>query len=154
MSHLSRVTSKMKDVETLRVAVESLGLELGGKCKVRIYDGSIVDVEHHIQFGGGDNGAQRVGFNRNADGSFEFVTDWYNVDRHISKKGLGVRSYGTDGQQFRENIQVAYGKQSVMEICRQKGYTLVDEEETNEGVRLMVQVGSGYGGGGDYSSSW
>ena len=120
MSHFTKCDLKMTNLEAIKRALAEMEVpfvaeEQGQAAVVRGYRGQTLDAAIKI-----DMGKYDIGVVRAADGSFDFVADWWGVE---TTKGLSQ-------EEFVNKLSQRYSYHNVKMACEAKGYSV--EEETNE----------------------
>lgn len=120
MSHFTRVKTQLKNVETLKDALEDLGyaVEVGS---VRGYNGQLANADLVVHTGLDYD----IGFRREGD-EVVMVADFW---------GLRI-----DRTAFLNEVSQRYAYRTVMEQAEQQGWSNVTEEVQPDGsIRLVMQ---------------
>jgi len=122
MSHFTRVQTKLRNIETVKRAVEDLGYDVVEGGKVRGYGNDRANADLVIRLKGGYD----VGFTQNKDGEVMMVADLW---------GLKI-----DRTSFLGQITQRYAYHTVVEQAASQGFQLSAEEVQQDGsVRLVMQ---------------
>jgi len=130
MSHFTKCELKLKNLEALKKALEDLGLEYtmaeqGQSAVVRGYRGQTMEAAMSINMGKYD-----VGVVQNASGEYELVSDWWGIE---TTKGITE-------EEFQADLKRRYAYQNVRMACVDKGYSVEEEENLEDGtVNLVVR---------------
>ena len=128
MSHFSRIRTAFRDRELLIQCLREAGYQVQDGGVVRGYQG-----EKQVDFVVSGKGGYGIGFVKNADGVFDVVTDSWGVAGE-EKKILEFL------QLHYPRISRDYAKRLVMDQTAREGYSLVSEEEQEDGsVRIVVR---------------
>ena len=99
MSHLSTVTTKIKDIQALREAAKALGLELKTCGRVRGYGGVLYkETDYMIVLPGPFD----LGFRKQSDGTYAMECDeglmqgWYDSEAGMTKIGRNAGKLKTE----------------------------------------------------------
>ncbi|MCA9517532.1 MAG: DUF1257 domain-containing protein [Myxococcales bacterium] len=134
MSHFTSVKTKIRDLACLVRALKDLSFEFTvaeehEKVRVRGYQGQTTDCELSIHA----SKTYDIGVKLTADGTYEFVADWWGVET----------TRGVTEQDFIKQLTRRYSYHKVMEEIKKKGYTVESEEETeNEQIQVRVRTWS------------
>lgn len=123
MSHFTTVKTQIKDVEALRLAVQELGFELLENAVARGYGGQTTHGELVIKL----PGPYDVALQKQADGTYAIVTDWWegHVARHIGKNG--------------GKLLQAYGYHKVAIEARKRGLSVHRQVQKDGSLRVTIQ---------------
>jgi len=130
MSHFTKCELKLKNLEALKKALEDLELkftaaEQGQAAAVRGYRGQTMEAALSI-----DMGKYDVGVVQNQNGEYELVADWWGVET----------TKGVTEEEFQEQLKRRYAYHNVLMACQDKGYTVEEEENLEDGtVNLVVR---------------
>jgi len=122
MSHLTRVKTQIKDLESVRAALAEMGLTLEGAGTVA-GGGRTAPVEALLKVKGGHD----VGFARQQDGTYEMVGDWYYAGRQLGGQ-----------EQFVGRMQQLYGVHKAMAEASLQGYSVERATDANGLIRLTL----------------
>jgi hypothetical protein len=130
MSHFTKCELKLKNLAALKRALEDLELsfeeaEQGQAATVRGYRGQTMEAVMSINMGKYD-----VGVVQNAAGEYEMVADWWGVET----------TRGVTEEEFQDKLKRRYAYHNVLMACEDKGYTVEEEENLEDGtVNLVVR---------------
>lgn len=130
MSHFTKCALKLKNLEALKKALEDLGInfaeaEQGKAATVRGYRGQTMEAVMSI-----DMGKYDVGVLQGQNGEFELVADWWGIET----------TKGVTEEEFQEQVKRRYAYHNVLMACEDKGYTVEEEENLEDGsVNLVVR---------------
>ena len=130
MSHFTKCELKVKNLEALKRALADLEhnvteAEANQAATVRGYRGQTLDAELCI-----DMGTYDIGVVKNAEGNYEFVADWWGVET----------TKGVSEEEFQQQVKRRYAYHNVLMACEDKGYTVEEEENLEDGtVNLVVR---------------
>lgn len=130
MSHFSQIKTKIRNLQSLQVALSDLGIAWkSGPSEVQGYQGQTQLADVVIPQ---DNGYD-IGFRRNADSSdYELVADLQYWKQPLSVDG------------FLNQIMQKYAYHTVLSEATQQGFQLSEEQVRADGsVRLVVQRWNG-----------
>lgn len=130
MSHFTSVKTKIRSLTSLVRALKDLGYEFTQaeehqKVHVRGYQGQTTDAVLSIHA----SKTYDIGVKLTADGTYEFVADWWGVE---TTRGVGE-------QDFIKALTRRYSYHKVMEEIKKKGYTIESEEEKQDQT-IQVRV--------------
>ncbi len=130
MSHFSSVKTKIKNVICLQRALKDLGYEFqfaeeGQVVQVRGYQGQKMGAVGCIRA----SKTYDIGIKLTADGTYEFVADWWGVET----------TRGVAEEDFLKQLTRRYSYHVIKQEIEKKGYTL-ETEETNENNELRIHV--------------
>ena len=134
MSHFTSVKTKSKSLTSLERALEDLGYtysraEEGQLVTVKGYQGETTAAVISIHA----SKTYDIGVKVGADGSCEFVADWWGVES----------TRGVEEEEFVKKLTQRYSYHKVIEEVRKKGYTLESEEVgEDETIQLRVRTWS------------
>ena len=129
MSHFTKCALKMTNLIALRKALEDLKLqfteaEANQGVTVRGYRGDSLKAAMSINMGRYD-----IGILANADGTYEATADWWGVET----------THGMSQEEFEHQLGQRYQYNNVKMACEEKGYTVEDEVNEEDGsIRLVV----------------
>jgi len=129
MSHFTKCALKMTNLAAIKKALADLDLqfteaEQGQSAVVRGYRGDTLKAAISI-----DMGRYDVGVIANADGTYDITADWWGVET----------TKGVSEEEFKHQLSQRYQYHNVKMACEEKGYSV--EEEVNEedgSIRLVV----------------
>ena len=130
MSHFTKCELKLKNLKALKKALEDLELSFeesvqGQGATVRGYRGQTMEAVMSVNMGKYD-----VGVVQNETGEYELVADWWGVET----------TRGVTEAEFQENLKRRYAYHNVLMACEDKGYTVEEEENLEDGtVNLVVR---------------
>ena len=130
MSHFTKCELKIKNLEALKKALADLDLnfsenEQGQAATVRGYRGQTMEAALSINMGKYD-----VGVVQNQSGEYELVADWWGVET----------TKGVTEEEFQQNLKRRYAYHNVLMACEDKGYSVEEEENLEDGtVNLVVR---------------
>lgn len=126
MSHFTKCDVSINDLESLKEALEDLGLNFSvagdRPVKVRGYQGQTQNAEIAISYGQYD-----VGIVDNGDGTYSMVADWW-----------GIGHSGKTQEQVRNEIMQRYAYKRVVKAARSKGFQIAEEEVDEQGQIQVV----------------
>lgn len=129
MSHFTKCALKMTNLAAIKKALADLKLnfteqEQNQGVTVRGYRGDSLKAAISINMGRYD-----IGVIDNLDGTYGVTADWWGVET----------THGTSEEEFQNALSQKYQYHNVKQACEEKGYTV--EEEVNEedgSIRLVV----------------
>jgi hypothetical protein len=130
MSHFTKCELKLKNLAALKRALEDLELSFeeagqGQAATVRGYRGQTMEAVMSINMGKYD-----VGVVQNQAGEYEMVADWWGVET----------TRGVTEEEFQDKLKRRYAYHNVLMACEDKGYTVEEEENLEDGtVNLVVR---------------
>lgn len=130
MSHFTKCELKMTNLTAIKRALDDLGhayamAEENQSVTVRGWRGQTLNATMSI-----DMGKYDIGVVSGGDGTYDITADWWGVE---TTKGITE-------QEFRDKLSQRYAYYNVLQACEEKGYTL--EEEVNEedgSIQLVVR---------------
>ncbi len=130
MSHFTSVKTKIKDLVCLVRALKDLGYahtEAEEEQTVRVlgYQGQTTDAVVSIHA----SKTYDIGVKLTADGTYEFVADWWGVET----------TRGVTEEEFIQKLTQRYSYHKVMEEIQKRGFT-IEEEKTEEDETIKVRV--------------
>jgi len=120
MSHFTRLQTKIRDKDMLKLALKDLNLQVEeGQVEVRGYQGAIqsVDMVAHTK------SDYDIGFYQKKD-VFECVADWWGVERYS----------GIKQQSFMDKLSQRYAYHKTLQELENQGFYVAEEEITDEDV--------------------
>jgi hypothetical protein len=128
MSHFSKCSTKIKNLASLKLALEELGLaftesSVDVQAKVRGWQGAKVDAALSI-----DMGKYDIGIVQNQDGSYDMVADWWGVE--ITK--------GISQEEFVDQVNQQYAYQQIVVTCEENGYNTEDVKTEEDGTISLI----------------
>jgi Protein of unknown function (DUF1257) len=129
MSHFTKVQTQINDLVALKKALDQLGwkyrvAEEGQEVVVRGYKGQTTTAELCV-----DMGKYDIGVVKNAEGSYELVSDWWGIE---TTKGLTE-------QEIVKELNQKYAYQKVVMAVEEAGYTVDTNNVAADGtVKLNV----------------
>ncbi|NJL47464.1 MAG: DUF1257 domain-containing protein [Leptolyngbyaceae cyanobacterium SM2_5_2] len=130
MSHFSQIKTKIRNLESLKVALTDLGTEWkAGPTQVRGYQGQTQPADVVIAQ---DNGYD-IGFTRNSETQdYELVADLQYWQQPLTVEG------------FLSKVTQRYAYNTVLAETSRQGFQLAEEQAQADGsVRLVVQRWNG-----------
>jgi hypothetical protein len=129
MSHFTKCALKMTNLQAIKKALADLKLnfteqENNQGVVVRGYRGDSLKAAISVNMGRYD-----IGIIDNQDGTYGVTADWWGVET----------THGTSEEEFQNQLGQKYQYHNVKQACEEKGYTV--EEELNEedgSIRLVV----------------
>lgn len=126
MSHFSRVQTKMTDQDCLHSALVGLKYDVVSRALVRGFTGRTVEADLVVRPGGSFD----IGFERQSDGAFTLVADWWGVEREA-----GVRE-----AEFLPPVLQRYAYEVVCREMVSQGFQLVRESvAADQSVQLTLR---------------
>ena len=131
MSHFTTVETKITDVVCLLKALKDLGYvyeqaKQGQKLRVRGYRGQTTEADIVVKA----SKTYDIGIQVTAKG-VRFVADWWGVET----------TRGVSEKEFVQAVKQRYAYHKVMAEIRKRGYTLTEEEQTeNKEIRIKVRT--------------
>lgn len=130
MSHFTKCELKMTNLTAIKRALDDLGHEYAmaeenQSVTVRGWRGQTLDAAISI-----DMGQYDIGVVSSGNGTYDITADWWGVET----------TKGVTEQEFRDKLSQRYSYYNVLQACEEKGYTL--EEEVNEedgSIQLVVR---------------
>lgn len=130
MSHFTSVETKIKDLIALEKALQDLGYsftkaEAGLQVQVNGYQGQKLDAEMSIHASKSYDIGVKV-----TENGVQFVADWWGVE---TTRGVAEKD-------FIQQIKQRYAYHKVMAEIKKKGYTMQEEEQTEDNqIRIRVR---------------
>lgn len=130
MSHFTKCELKLKNLEAIKRAAADLQLGTTQaaetqKATVRGYRGQTMEAAMSI-----DMGKYDVGVVQNQEGEYELVADWWGIET----------TKGVTESEFQDQLKRRYAYHNVLMACEEKGYTVEEEENLEDGtVNLVVR---------------
>ncbi len=129
MSHFTKCALKMTNLQAIKKALADMKLnfieqENNQGVVVRGYRGDSLKAAISVNMGRYD-----IGIVDNLDGTYGVTADWWGVET----------THGTSEEEFQNQLGQKYQYHNVKQACEEKGYTV--EEELNEedgSIRLVV----------------
>jgi hypothetical protein len=130
VSHFTSVKTKIRDLVCLERALKDLGYtfskaENDQLVSVRGYQGETTDAVLSIHA----SKTYDVGVKLTADGTHEFVADWWGVET----------TRGVEEKEFIQKLTQRYSYHKVIAEIRKKGYT-IDTEEQRDDETIQIRV--------------
>lgn len=132
MSHISVVDTKIKNLEYLKKALESLSMKyrcasenekitVSGYGKGEDISDCLMEIGTGSKYG--------IGIRQN-EGRYEFAADWWAIETFTGQKQ----------DEILDKIKRQYAYETVMDKVRKMGYTVVQEQEDErQTVKLTVR---------------
>ena len=130
MSHFTKCALKMTNLAAIKKALADMQLkfteaEQGQSVTVRGYRGDTLKAAIAV-----DMGRYDVGVVDNQDGTFDITADWWGVET----------TKGVSEEEFKNSLSQRYQYHNVKQACEEKGYTVEEEENEEDGsIRLVVR---------------
>ncbi|MEO8550693.1 MAG: DUF1257 domain-containing protein [Kofleriaceae bacterium] len=130
MSHFTKCALKMTNLAAIKKALEDMQLKFteateGQSVSVRGYRGDKLQGVMSI-----DMGRYDIGVVENQDGTYGVTADWWGVE---TTKGISE-------EEFQNQLAQKYQYHNVKQACEEKGYTVEEEENEEDGsIRLVVR---------------
>ena len=129
MSHFTKCALKMTNLAAIKKALADLQLkfteaEEHQSVEVRGYRGDKLQAAIAI-----DMGRYDIGVVSNTEGTYDITADWWGVET----------TKGVSEEEFKHQLSQRYQYHNVKQACEEKGYSV--EEEVNEedgSIRLVV----------------
>lgn len=129
MSHFTKCALKMTNLAAIKKALADMQLkfteaEENQSVTVRGYRGDTLKAAICV-----DMGRYDVGVVANAEGTYDITADWWGVET----------TKGVSEEEFKHQLSQRYQYHNVKQACEEKGYSV--EEEVNEedgSIRLVV----------------
>ena len=130
MSHFTSVKTKIRDLVCLKRALEDLNYAYseaaqGQTVTVKGYQGDTMEAVLSIHA----SRTYDIGVQLAADGTYEFVADWWGVET----------TRGVEEETFINTLTQRYSYHKVIEEVRKKGYT-IETEENKEDDTIQLRV--------------
>lgn len=130
MSHFSQIKTKIRNLDSLKLALNDLGTDWkAGPCDVRGYQGQTQAADVVIA----QNNGYDIGFRRNPETSdYELVADLQYWQQPLTVEG------------FLRQVTQRYAYNTVVAETSRQGFQLAEEQVREDGsVRLVVQRWNG-----------
>jgi hypothetical protein len=130
MSHFSQITTKIRNLDSLKLALSDLGADWkAGPCDVRGYQGQTQTAEVVIPQANGYD----IGFRRNPEtNDYELVADLQYWQQPLTVEG------------FLRQVTQRYAYNTVLSETSRQGFQVAEEQVREDGtVRLVVQRWNG-----------
>lgn len=130
MSHFTKCELKITNLAALKRALEDLDYtftesQQHQSVKVRGWRDQTLDAALSIDMGKYDIGVVAAG-----DGTYDVVADWWGVET----------SKGVTEKEFRDKVNQRYQYYNVLQACEEKGYSLEEELNEEDGtIQLVVR---------------
>ena len=130
MSHFTKCELRITNLNALKRALADLEYEFTEAkehqtVSVRGWRDQTLDAALSIHMGKYDIGVVSAG-----DGTYEVVADWWGVE---TTKGITEK-------EFRDKLNQRYQYYNVLEACEEKGYTVEEELNEEDGtIQLVVR---------------
>jgi len=130
MSHFTKCALKMTNLAAIKKALEDMQLKFteateGQSVSVRGYRGDKLQGVMSI-----DMGRYDIGVVENQDGTYGVTADWWGVET----------TKGVSEEEFQNTLAQKYQYHNVKQACEEKGYTVEEEENEEDGsIRLVVR---------------
>ena len=122
MSHFTTITTQIRDVEALRLAVKELGLTLAENATARGYASNETKGDYVIRL----KGPYDVALNKTEGGAYGLTTDWW--DGHVEKE---------TGANFGRLLQL-YGVHKTMIESRKRGRLVRRQAQQDGSIKLTI----------------
>ena len=122
MSHFTTITTQIRDVEALRMAVKELGLTLDENARARGYASNETKGDYVIRL----KGPYDVALNKTEGGAYGLTTDWW--DGHVEKEV---------GANFGRLLQL-YGIHKTTIEARKRGHLVQRKAQRDGSVKLVI----------------
>ncbi|WP_035986008.1 DUF1257 domain-containing protein [Leptolyngbya sp. KIOST-1] len=130
MSHFSQIKTKIRNLDSLKLALDDLGADWkAGPCEVRGYQGQTQSADVVIAQSNGYD----IGFRRNPETSdYELVADLQYWQQPLTVEG------------FLRQVTQRYAYNTVLSETSRQGFQVSEEQVREDGsVRLVVQRWNG-----------
>ena len=133
MSHFSKLRTKIKDAALLEKCLRSMGYKVEKNVDIKGHSGKR-KVELAITTGEG----YPIGFERDLDGVFQIVADWYEV------KDMGKYAFAAKikirFEEMEKTVMREYALSTVLEKAKSQGFTIVEKTQDADGtIRLIAR---------------
>ena len=135
MSHITKVKSKINNLETLKTALKNLNFDIienknGETIKIKSWNRQTIDMENVVmEIKTGTPYNVGVIFNEE-DKTYEFVSDWWGIETYTQ----------LNEEKFLNKITQRYAYDSVMSKLNEKGYNFIKEEvDDKNNIRIVVR---------------
>ncbi|TVQ78280.1 MAG: DUF1257 domain-containing protein [Bradymonadales bacterium] len=126
MSHFTEIKTKLKNLETIKEALDALNLDYEyseALTQVRGFYGDHIAADFRISTGTDYD----LGLRRTESGEYEFVADFEMLSAHKC-----------DYKALQSKIQQSYSMIQVKEVLKEQGYELGEEQLDESGNLQMV----------------
>jgi hypothetical protein len=122
VSHFTSIQTQIRDVSALQLACQELGVELSENAEARGYGSNRRKGDLIIRL----KGPYDIAGTRNADGSYELITDWWgkHVEREVGK------GYG--------KLLQLYGVYKAQAEAKRKGYTTRRRSLKDGSIKITI----------------
>lgn len=130
MSHFTKCELKMTNRQAIERALEDLGYqftraEQNQSVTVRGWRGQTLEAALSV-----DMGQYDIGVVAAEDGTYDLTADWWGVET----------TKGVTEQEFKDKLYQRYQYYNVLQACEDKGYTLEEEVNEEDGtIQLVVR---------------
>ena len=130
MSHFTKCELKITNLNALKRALKDLDYkfteaEQNQSVQVRGWREQTMEASLSVDMGKYDIGVVAAG-----DGTYDVVADWWGIE---TTKGITEK-------QFRDKLNQRYQYYNVLEACEEKGYSLEEEVNEEDGtIQLVVR---------------
>jgi hypothetical protein len=133
MSHISKIDTKIQNMDYLKKALHALGMEYiqaenGHKLTVCGYgknediNGCLMEIKTGSKYG--------IGIRQTVEGKYEIVADWWAIETFTGQKQ----------DQILNKLTRQYAYETVMDKVKNMGYSVVQEnEDSKQNVRITVR---------------
>ena len=113
MSHFTRVKTQIMDREMLVKALGDLKYQVAEHATVRGYQGNKLKADLVVNPGG----AYDIGFEKDADGCYQVVADWWGVEKDVQ---LSTKA-------FMDTMTQRYAYHKVVAEAAKQGFQVIQE---------------------------
>lgn len=129
MSHITEVETHIKDLVCLKETLQELGYTFAEttaqqKVKVRGWNGVEQEADMVIH----TKSSYDVGVHLKADGTYEFIADWWGVESHA----------GFTQEEFTQKVLQKYSYHKVISEVKARGFAVAEEEQTEDKLLKVV----------------
>ncbi|MBN2735372.1 MAG: DUF1257 domain-containing protein [Spirochaetales bacterium] len=129
MSHFTKVKTKIKNIEMLKLALKTLGMSYeeaieNKKVIVKGWEKNNLEADLSINPGC----SYGIAVNKVND-EYELNADWWAIETYTGKTQ----------EDLINKIEKQYAYETIMDKIKQQGYSVVTEEESKDQIKLVVR---------------
>lgn len=129
MSHFTKVKTKITNMEMLKKALSALNIGYneaanGQKITVKGWETKNIETDFSI-----DSGCSYGIAVHAKENELSFEADWWAIETYT----------GVNKETFLQKLEKQYAYETVMDKIKSKGYSIVEEEQSKEQIKIVVR---------------
>ncbi len=133
MSHFSKKKRKIKNKDFLLEALNKLDYNITDKNSVMGYQENTISAEIVIGLPGTN---YDIGFEKNSDGYYELVADWYGIQNKNSSNVID--RIENEIEDIENKIKQEYAYSTTIKKLEEQGFSIDEEARENGEIRIQL----------------